>query len=207
MTLSQEQINIIRNVVEGGKITTSTLRDDLIDHLCCEVEYRLSRGLSFDESMEIALVDLAPKGLKQIQRDTNILLHTKTEINMKRITYGLGLITTMTMSLGWLLNVLRFGEMANMLFAVGALGFVALFLPLIAFEYFRSNQVKKVPEKLRMATGVLSLIMVGIAVLFKIMHLPGADEVLMAGGVVFTFGFLPSVFFILYRKSVSQMEG
>jgi hypothetical protein len=207
MTLSEDQINLIRNFVEDGKVTNPTLRDDLVDHLCCEVERLMSNGYSFEASLEVAKPELAPKGIKDIQRQTNILLQTKTEINMKRITYAIGLLCAMTMSLGWLLNILRFGEVANAIFAFGALGFVVLFLPLIAYDYLRNRNNKKIAEKMRIATGVLSVILVGISILFKIMHMPGADEVLMAGGMVFTFGFLPSMFFMLYQKSVSQSEG
>ena len=204
--LSSDQIAFIRRYVEDGKITSESLRDDLIDHLCCEVEHRMSTGVSFDESLKFGTIDLAPKGLKEIQRETNLLLQTKTEINMKRITYALGLVFAMMMSLGWLLNILRFGETANAIFAFGALGFVAVFLPLLAYDYFKNANNKRIAEKIRMVSGILSVILVGIAVLFKIMHMPGADEVLMAGGVVFTFGFLPSLFFLLYKRSLSQTE-
>ena len=206
MTLSVDQISAIRRIVENGKITTSSLKDDLIDHLCCEVEYRLGKGNAFDESLELALQELAPKGLKEIQRETNILLLTKTEINMKRITYFTGLITAMTMSLGWLLKILKFGGIGNMLFAFGALGFVVLFLPMLAYSYFKSKDDKKWPEKLKMATGLMSVVLTGLALLARIMHLPGADEVLMAGGIVFTFGFLPFLFLGFYQKSISQTE-
>jgi hypothetical protein len=170
------------------------------------VEYRLNKGNSFDESLEIALFELAPKGLKEIQRETNVLLQTKTDINMKRITYLIGLLTAMTMSLGWLLKILKFGGIGNMLFAFGALGFVALFLPLLAYNYFRSKDEKKWTEKLRLAMGLLSIILTGLAFLARIMHLPGADEVLLAGGMVFTFGFLPFLFLGFYQKSISQTE-
>jgi hypothetical protein len=206
MTLTADQIFTIRKTV-SGHVTLSTLKDDLIDHLCCEIEGLLSEGKSFEESLVLALEDLAPRGLKEIQREANILLQTKTEINMKRITYGIGLVTAMTMSLGWLLKILQFGSVSNMLFGLGAFGFVALFLPLLAVNYFRGRGDRKWSERLRLGAGMLSLILVGLALLARIMHLPGADEVLMAGGLVFTFGFLPFLFFGFYKKSISETEG
>jgi hypothetical protein len=207
MTLTEEQINRIAKLVDNGKVTSPALRDDLIDHICCEVESRITSGSSFDESLQLAISDVAPKGLKEIQRLSNILLQTKTQINMKRLTYVIGMLTAMMMSFGWLLNILRMGEIGNIIFAFGALGFVTLFLPLIGYDYFKNRTNKKLAEKIRTVSGLLSVIMIGIAVLFKIMHMPGADEVLMAGGVIFTFGFLPPVFFILYKKSLSETEG
>jgi hypothetical protein len=207
MSLSADQVSTIRKVVEDGYITLRSLKDDLVDHLCCEVECGLNNGDSFENSLSFALKELAPKGLKQIQHETNVLLQTKTEINMKRITYATGLLTAMTMSLGWLLKILNFGGIGNMLFALGAFGFVIFFLPLLAYGYFKSKGDKKWSEKLRLAAGMLSLVLVGLALLARIMHLPGADEVLLAGGLVFTFGFLPFLFLGFYKKSISQTEG
>lgn len=206
MTVSPEQINIIREQVELGRVTSSTLQDDLVDHLCCEVENKLQSGRSFEACLSEALYELAPHGLYEIQRETNFLLSSKNLINMKKLTYLIGLLSAMAMSFGWLLRILRMGETGNAVFAFGALGFVALFLPMLGFNYFRDNAGKSWPEKLRFIFGVLSLILVGLAVLAKIMHMPGADEVLWAGGITFTFGFLPFLFFALYKKSVSATE-
>jgi hypothetical protein len=206
MNVSTEQIEIIHEYVDRCKVTIPTLKDDLIDHLCCEVELKLEHGKPFDVCLNEALAELAPKGLTKIQRDTIWLLNSKKMIHMKRLTYLIGMVATMAMSFGWLLRTLRMGELGNAVFAFGALGFVAIFLPLLAIHYFKDNVNKSWALKLRFVTGVLSVIFVGIAVLFKIMHMPGADEVLWMGGSLFTFGFLPSLFFNFYRKSISQPE-
>jgi hypothetical protein len=123
---------------------------------------------------------------------------------MKKLTYLLGLLSAMAMSFGWLLRILRMGETGNAVFAFGALGFVAMFLPMLMVHYFKDNTGKPLADKLRFISGTFSVIFIGIAFLAKIMHMPGADEVMWIGGVLFTFGFVPFFFFTLYRKSAAH---
>ena len=51
--------------------------------------------------------------------------------------------------------------------------------------------------------GAASAIISGLAGLFKLMHLQGADILLAAGAFVFAFGFLPFFFYAMYKESVS----
>ena len=201
MILTADQINVIDEAVKD-RISISTLRDDLVDHLCCSVESRMQRGEGFEESLAEALHELAPDGLRRIEIETQQLLNAKM-INMKKLTYLLGSVSAMAMSFGWLLRVLRMGELGNAVFAFGALGFAALFLPLMTINYLKDHASKHWADKLRFVSGAFSAIVIAMAFLLKIMHMPGADEVLWAGGFLFTFVFLPAFFFTLYRKSVS----
>jgi hypothetical protein len=204
MKLNEKQIQAITSEVERY-IITPTLRDDLIDHLCCEIEEKLKSGESFQEALDQAINVLSPGGLSQIQDETNFLLESKF-INMKKITYLLGLFTAMAMSFGWLLRILRMGEIGNAVFAFGVFGFIVLFLPLLGILYFRANSKKPWYAKGQIALATLSFIFVGMAWLFKIMHLPGADETMLVGGVLFTFGFLPFLFLNFYKKSTALPE-
>jgi hypothetical protein len=200
MKLDERQVKLVMEEVERHHITSPLLRDDLVDHLCCSIEEELARGIEFSRSLQQAIDDLAPRGLYKIQIQTNVLLDSKYT-NMKKLTFLLGLLSTMTMSLGWTLRILRFGELANAVFAFGMLAFIALFLPLLAILYFKGNTQRPWYSKWQMMLGVLSFIFIGFAWLLKIMHMPGADEVLLLGGVLFTFGFLPFLFLNFYKKS------
>jgi hypothetical protein len=202
MMLSADQVKQIRIHV-NQHITMATLCDDVVDHICCAVELYMAEGKAFEESVTEALIDVAPDGLNEIQRDANYLLNIKDKIPMKKLTYLIGLLSVMAISFGWLLKIMRMSEIGNGVFAFGALGFVALFLPLLGINYFRDNASKSLTEKLRFVFGVLSVIFIGMAFLAKIMHMPGADEVMWAGGILFTFGFLPFLFLNLYKKSIS----
>jgi hypothetical protein len=132
MRLDERHVELVRQEVERSHITSPLLKDDLIDHLCCSIEEELARGNEFSKSLQEAIDDLAPRGLYKIQIQTNVLLDSKYT-NMKKLTFLFGLLSTMTMSLGWTLRILRYGELANAIFAFGMLAFVALFLPCLPF--------------------------------------------------------------------------
>lgn len=70
MTLSTEQLDLIRQQVDQYKITIPTLRDDLLDHLCCCVERKLDEGKTFPESLHESVVELAPDGLHRLEQET-----------------------------------------------------------------------------------------------------------------------------------------
>ena len=121
---------------------------------------------------------------------------------MKKIMFFIGCICSMCISMGWLLKFLKFLPLGNLLFGLGSFGFLILFLPMLTIHQFRSVD-KSTPEKIRFVTGMSSIVIVGIATLARLMHMPGADEVMIIGLVIFTFGFLPFLFFTMYRKSIS----
>jgi hypothetical protein len=56
---------------------------------------------------------------------------------------------------------------------------------------------------LKIILGVTASIILGLAGLFKIMHLQGADTLLLIGAIVFALGFLPFFFFTMYKKAVA----
>ena len=203
MTLSEDQIRQIKNEIARADISLPALKDDLIDHVCSATEHKIAEGKTFEASLKEAFYELAPEGLKEIERETIILLNSKKYVPMKRLMFFIGCICTMTISMGWLLKFLRVeGEVGNMLFGLGSFGFLILFLPMIAINYFKTAE-KSTPEKLRFVFGISSIIIIGIAILARLMHMPGADEVMIIGLIIFTFGFVPFLFFTMYKKSIS----
>jgi hypothetical protein len=166
------------------------------------VEHKIDRGKSFDAAMPEAFKELAPDGLDEIQREAVFLLNSKKIILMKKVMYSIGLISTMALSLGWLFRILHWpggSELVN----YGFLGFALLFLPMLAINQFKIGINKALPEKLRIILGLLSGFITCMAVFLKIMHYPGADYLLVSGALLFIFGFLPFLFFTMYKKSIS----
>lgn len=84
----------------------------------------------------------------------------------------------------------------------GFLGFVLLFMPMLAIDRYKLTLNKALSEKLKIILGFTSAAITGLAVLFKILHLQGADILLVLGIILFSLGFLPFLFFRMYKKSV-----
>jgi hypothetical protein len=202
MKLSAEQVAIIRKQVEQSGIVNETLRDDVLDHLCCAVEIKLTKGENFEVALQEASHELAPEGLIEIQRETIFLLNSTKIIRMKKVTYSIGLLSVMSFVLGWMFGMLHWPG-ARELSIGGFLGFIFLYVPLLAFDRYKTNIRWILSDKLKFILGAISGLAMTVAIAFKILHLPGADQLLILGTVLFTFGFLPFLFFTIYKKSVS----
>lgn len=209
MKVTAEQVAIIKRQVEQSGIVNETLRDDVLDHLCCVVEIKLSKGKNFDQAIREASQELAPEGLIEIQRETVYLLNPIKIIRMKKIMFTIGLLSAMSMSIGWTFKWLHLPG-ADELSLYGFLGFAFLFLPLIAVDYFKVHLNKALNEKLRIIFGLSSAFMVAASITLRILNLdfrllgPPVSLLLILGGcLIFTFGFLPFLFFTMYKKSIS----
>ena len=68
MRLTDEQVQGIRQRIEEGGITIQTLKEDLLDHLCCVVEIETGKGKSFELAFQEAMNELAPNGFEEFKR-------------------------------------------------------------------------------------------------------------------------------------------
>jgi hypothetical protein len=202
MKLSNDQIDAVKNTINENGIVNELLRDDVLDHLCCVIEIKIERGVKFELALQEALYELAPHGLNEIQRETTFLLNPNKIILMKRFMYFIGLVSAMAFVLGWTFGMMHWPG-ATELSIVGFLGFVFIFIPLNTIDYFKTKIRSVLSEKLRLVIGIASAVSVASAIVFKLLHLPGADVLLLSGAFLFTFGFLPFLFFNMYKKSVS----
>ncbi len=202
MKLSVEQVAIIRMQIDESSISIGSLRDDVLDHLCCVVEIKMERGNVFERSLEEALQELAPDGLDEIQNETVFLLNSTKIIRMKKLMYLIGLITAIAMSFGWMFKILHWPG-ADELVTYGTIGFAFLYLPMLMVNHFKMTLNAALTEKIRLLLGFISGIIFCLAVVFKTLHLQGADMLLIGATLLFSFGFLPFMFFSMYKKSIS----
>lgn len=202
MKLATEQVEQIRSVLDKSNISIDTLRDDLLDHLCCVVEINMTKGENFERALKKAIDELAPEGLEEIQHQTLFLLNSSKIIIMKKVMYSIGLLSAMSFVLGWLFGILH-KPGAYQLSIYGFLIFVFVFVPLLAIDRYKTNIRWVLSEKLKFSLGLVSGLIVATSILFKIMHLPGAEGLMILGTGLFVFGFLPFLFFTMYKKSVS----
>jgi hypothetical protein len=200
MTLSQDQVKQVRQYVDENDIRILSLRDDVLDHLCCSVEMKINDGKSFDQSLSEATRELAPDGLTKLEYETILLLNSNN-IVMKKFMYILGLLTAIAMSMGFTFRLLHLPG-ADELFTYGFLTFALVFLPMAAYNSFAMKVKRTLVEKLRIILGFTSAVFAGTAVVFKIMHYPWVDWLLLLGAGLFSFGFLPCLFYTMYERSI-----
>jgi hypothetical protein len=198
------QIDFIADEIGKANIEDPMLRDDLIDHMCCLVEMDIKKGLSFDQAYKKAFLQTSPNGYEEIQSETLFLLNKNKIIIMKRITYISGFIFSLSILFGATLKTLHLPGAAMLLF-IGMTGFAAIFIPLIVINQLKSSLNQHLSEKFKWIFGALSIMLIFMGSLFKIMHLPGAIMLLAIGIIVFGVGFLPFLFFRMYKQSIDHI--
>jgi hypothetical protein len=207
MRLSEDQVNVIRSRL-ACDIQLQSLQEDLLDHLCCVLEHddhvaHDKVTLHFEKRLSEAINELAPHGLQGLENETLFLINHRKLIQMKRLMYLIGLGSSISLGMGLCFKLLGWLG-GNELLIYGFLSFTLLFLPMLTIDRFRLKIQKSLSDKLRFALGSVSALIGGVAVLFKILHLQGADYLLLIAAVVFSFGFLPFLFFTNYRKAVER---
>ncbi|MEM9052518.1 MAG: hypothetical protein AAGC47_10735 [Bacteroidota bacterium] len=202
MKLTEEQESIVKDRLVQSGLTNSDLAEDLLDHLCCVSEILMSRGNNFESSLNQAIEELAPNGLKDIENQTRFLLNSKRILNMKKFIYFIGFIGAATLCIGTLFKAMYWPG-AGVLSVTGLISLFLVFAPLLAIDRYKYEVSKAISTKVKFISGALGAVLVGVSVIFKIFHLQGASILLVMGVMIFVFGFLPFLFFSLYKKSIS----
>jgi uncharacterized membrane protein len=202
MKLTPEQENFVYEYVETKKIGNKLLKNNLIDHLFCVIEIQLEKGSSFNIAFDRALNQLAPNGLEEIEKETIYLLNYNRIIIMKQFMYFVGFLGALALTAGITFKLLSL-PFGYELFATGFLILFLIFIPLYSFDRYKITIAKNLSQRIKIILGVIASLITGLAGLFKVLHLQGADLLLMLGAFIFTVGFLPFLFFTMYKKSVS----
>lgn len=201
-TLTKEQIALIEADVEQARLTLLTLSQELTDHLCCEVENRMAGGKSFDEAyMEVKLISGITL-LKKIEEDTILLTSKKQELMNKSIKIT-GNISLALIATGTLFKIFHWPGAAICLI----LGFAALLLFSFPAIIWHNNKEGVASGKTLMNLSAFvggSMLMAGI--LFKVMHWPGANILLLSGWVFIIGLFLPVILWSKLKEAQSVKE-
>jgi hypothetical protein len=202
--INDEYVDRIIYVIEGSTLVKKELKDDLVDHFCCLVEMDMNRGMGFDDAFKKAYDQTCPNGLDEIQKETVFLLNYNRILFMKRLMYLIGLMGSITFSAGLGLRILQWPIGSDMmLIGLIVLGF--LFLPMILIDKYKHLGSQATLEKVKWFFGILCGVTFATGGIFKILHYPGASILLALSFLFFCLGFLPILFFRMYKKSVEEL--
>lgn len=177
MYLTIDQLQIVERDVQNEGITFSHLEYDLLDHVCCDIEDRMSYGLSFDDAYNAVKSDIGIQGLRRVQEETLLLINKKYRM-MKKSMKTLGTIALATMSVAAVAKLMHWPG-ASLLMTLSFLVVALVFFPAALYVWY-----KEVFNKQRAYIVILAFIggftfMTGT--LFKLMHWPGAAISLALG--------------------------
>jgi len=199
--ITEQNIEFITQVINGSKIKSSEMKEDLIDHFCCAIEENMKKGLSFEKSYDKAYQNICPDGFDEIQRETVFLLTFKKIIAMKRLLYVSGYLSAIGITTTFFMKLTHTaGGAIALLFTAAVLAF--LFLPALFVNLYKRELSNSASDKLKYIFGFIGVLFFLISVICKINHWPGAYMILLASIVIINLLFFPLLFFKMYRKSV-----
>lgn len=168
--INEAQRNTIKELLVLQGLTFKPLQEEMLDHMCCDVEEKMANGASFEEALQTTLSDIPNDHFITIQK------HTMDTIN-KRFTLSKWLSYS---AIGFLLCSLIF-KILHLQFtdALLLLSFVLIAVSLLTNSVsgiYMNREKRGAINVLAVIIGVVTLL---IGYTFKILHLPGADQIII----------------------------
>jgi len=195
-SLSLSNIEFLKKEIRRSGITFSHLRDDLIDHVCCDVECEMRNGLPFTKAYEMVKAKIGIGGLESIQQETLYLIDKKYRI-MKNTMKISGVIAPIIMAFGSLFKIEHWPG-ASILLVLGFFLLSFVFLP--SAIYVSYKEVSNRANKWTHFMGFFGTFFMTVGFLFKLNHWPGAEIAMLLGFILISLVFLPMVMINKFRE-------
>jgi hypothetical protein len=191
-SLSLFQIEQISHDVRREDISFSHLLEDLIDHVCCDVEYEMEHGLSYSDAYLKVKQKIGLHGLQKIQSDTLYEVDSKYR-SMKNLMKISGVSGTMLLGVAALFKIMHWPG-AGIMLTLGAFIMAFIFMPSSLSVLYKESKSGK--RMLLFISGFLAGFCFILAVLFKVQHWPYAGYLILFADIFFVF----LILFLLEKK-------
>ncbi len=199
--LSDQQTDWILDDIRRRGIETEDLQANLLDHICCIIESELEENGDFGQFYSSVITRFYKRELIEVEEETQSLLLFKNYYTMKKIMMTSGTISAAFTAIGILLKFIHLPG-ATIFILLGIVSFSLVFLPLLLT--LRIRERKEIKEQIIVVTGVISGMLLSMAVLFKIQHWPFANIMGFTSVIMFALLFLPIYFFIGIRNPINK---
>lgn len=200
LTLSVIQTEIIASDVSRAGLSLTHLQEEMIDHLCCQVEELMNQGMDFDEARNSVLKVTGVKELKKIQENTILLIDKKYRI-MKKTMKVFGIVSLALIAFGTVLKLWRIPGGTEGLM----LGFTLLgggFLPVLFWVLKKESKLQG--KSALFISGMIGGMALVFGVLIKILHMPFGNELLFIGFILLGIIFPPLLLIHLFKKTTDK---
>ena len=154
MKLSPTQTAQLEQYLKHNGLQQSEVREDVLDHICTDIEYLLTQGQSFNQAYSSIKEEFSPQEINRIQQDTEYYLTIKSTLTMIKGIFisGYLAISLIIISFGFrsffdfiFMTAPDVSFMLSAMFKLtGTTVFVFVFLPLLfryGYKRFRGNLV------------------------------------------------------------------
>ena len=202
--LSLQNIEQISHDISRQEISFSHLLDELIDHVCCDVENEMLSGLSFSEAYQRVKLKIGHDCFRQIQKDTLYAVDFKYR-NMRNTMKISGIAGTVLFGLAALFKIQHW-PLAGVMMTLGAFILALIFLPSALGVLWKETHNKN--RILLFVSGFIAGAFFITGTLFKVQHWPGADVVIMISVLAALLLFFPAVIsMILKDEEIKKIRG
>lgn len=185
--LTTSQVKQIEVIVNHADVHYSHLHDDLVDHICCDVEQNITHGFSYEESLKRVQQKFGIQTLKQIQEDTRVLTDKKYRI-MKTSMKIFGNISLAMLGLATIFKLFHFPG-AGIIMVLAFLLTALIFFPSAIYANYKGTK-SKLKGGLHIAAFLGGVLYLG-GILFTLQHWPGSNILWLAGVSILLFLFIP----------------
>ncbi len=167
--ISDQQIDYILSDIGARGVEMESLQQNLLDHVCCIIENNLEENGDFESFYKKTIHTFYKDELWEIEEETLLLLTYKNYYTMKKVMITSGSFSAAAMIFGILFKFMHWPG-ASALIVLGITTSSLIFLPLLFVLKVRDKH--QVIDKIILAFGILSGILLSLSILFKIMHWP-----------------------------------
>ena len=195
--LSDDEIDFILKDIQTHGVTAEDLQHDLLDHMCCIIENEMNEQANFFEFYLEVRVRFYQKNLSEIQEERDKLFTFKEYYVMKNTLKFTGLTSAFLTITGAVLKILHLPG-AGVTIVLGGLLFSLIFLPLMIALKFRDEE--KQTDKWVLSFGLLLAMGITTGMIFKLMHWPFANVLVLTGLIGFIFIYIPLYYLTRIRR-------
>ncbi len=198
--LTEDQQNCIEAYIIQSGLQYDTLKVELLDHLCCEVEDQLALGKNFGEAWDQLRAVVDSTILKKIEHQT-LLEINQTIIIMKKIMLYSGSFSAVLLLFGAFFKTMHWPG-ANIMLVLGSLQLAFVFLPTYFYYLYAQQDQKR--NKLMFLLAFLAPFLIVNGFLFKTMHWPWGTAIALSGLAALLVGFIPLFLYKSLKTSTDR---
>ncbi len=168
-------------------INYAPLKEEMLDHIVCDIEDLVKAGYSYDDAWQKVLNEIPPKQLQTLQIETMETINKKESLS-KWFAY----LSFFLLFAGSVFKLMKFPGAGQLLIS----SFIAIALALVsgsAFGMIANREKKGVWLLVAVLAGVLLFL---ASFVFQILHLRGATELRTMAVVSLCVSFVTSFFFL-----------
>ena len=187
--LSFQNIEDISLDIRRQEIVFSNLAEELIDHLCCDVENEMQNGLDFTEAYNRVKQRMGPGRIREIQEETLYAVDSKYR-KMKNTMKISGIAGTIMFGFATLFKIQHW-PLAGPMMVLGAFILAFIFMPSTIVVLWKETHNSR--KLFLFISGFVTGMLFIFGTLFKIQHWPQAGIILSLSVLFAIFFFIPSL--------------